>query len=111
MHTEEIGALAHSGDLCVQVQSDDSRAARKQSIDAGFADAGGSAGHQCNLTRKHRRLAGLLQLGLFQIPVFDIEYVFRRQCLPAAEQRCAFNDIHRMRIKIGDDAGVFHAAA
>ncbi len=83
---EIIRAAVKTGDGGIDVEPDDRRAARQQRIHAGLADAGGGAGHQRDFAGEHRRLAAALELGLFQVPVLDVENVLRRQRLLAAER-------------------------
>src|SRR5436190_771211 len=48
-------------------------------------------------------LARSAELGLLEVPVFDVEDVSRGQRLPAAERRRARDDVDRMVIDVGGD--------
>src|ERR1019366_3853106 len=111
LQAEEVCAVMHRGDFGIEVERHDRRAARQQRLDAGLADAGCRTGDQRHLAAEWQRCATLAQLGLLQVPVFDIKEVPGRQRLEAAESGRALDDVYRVVVDIGDDSRILGTPA
>ena len=110
LEAEIIRALEKRLDGGIDVETGNGRAARKQRLDTGLADARGRAGYECDLAGEYWRSSAASKLRLLQIPVLDIENVSRRKRAPTAEQLRLLDDLQGMRIDVEDHRRVLGAA-
>ena len=108
--TQVVLAFPQRLDRRIPVQAHYSSTALEQRFGAGLADTRGGAGDHRHLAGESGRAAGLLQLGLLQVPVFDVEGVLVGQRLPAAQRFGTQDDIDGVLVKILDDADVLGRA-
>ena len=108
---EEILALVDVLDRGIDIQSDYCCAALEQGFGASLADARSCTGDQGNLAGVGRRRAAFSQLGLLQIPVFDLEQRARGKSTVAAKCLRALHHLHAVPIQLCDYRCVFRAPA
>ena len=68
-------------------------------------------GNDDDFPRENRCGAALAQLGLLEVPVFDLEKIRLRQRVPAAEAFGAHEHVDAVIVKLGHDRGVLRRAA
>ena len=106
-----IRPLPHGFDRRVQIETHHRRTTLEQCFGAGLADTRGGASDDGHLAGKGGRAARLLQLRLFQVPVFDVEGVLVRECFPAAQRFSAQDHFDGVLVKVFDDADVLGGTA
>ena len=82
-----------------------------QGFCAGPADAAGSSGNQGDLSLEVWRLPGFSQFGLLEFPVFHLEQVLLRKCLPTAPVFHLLDRLAGMPDDVRNDGGFLDASA
>ena len=100
--------LFHFG---IQVQSQNRCTLLMQSFCACPADAAGCAGNQGDLSLEVWRLPGFSQFGLLEFPVFHLEQVLLRKCLPTAPVFHLLDRLAGMPDDVRNDGGFLDASA
>src|SRR5882724_7604658 len=94
-------------DSLVEVEPNNSGSAGEKGADRRFADAGCGAGDERDFAREAWRLAAFLELGLLEVPVFDVENVLWRQRPEPAERFGAQDHVNGVVVDLRDDRSVF----
>ncbi len=108
---QEVRAHMHRRDRRIDVQSNHCGSVSEQSFHARPSDTGRAAGDERDFSGERGRFPGQFELGLFELPVLDIENVPGAQGPVAAQGMGPQYDLDGVFVDLGGDRCVFGASS